>query len=159
MSALVGVGELAQALKHLVFSSTPWIPIFRVTWCFWFPNFWGLLVGTAGIYVGFSSCRSFAERRQLKCNPVTLPLFLFHFPKFFFFFSLSLVLSLSLCSLGFTPFYSLNSYSSGILGESGDKCVCQSTSFNWKLSWCSLFLFQKLTFSVVAGCVGLPAFH
>ena len=77
--------------------STPWIPIFRVTWCFWFPNLWGLLVGTAGIHVGFSPCRSFAESRQLKCNPVTLPLFLFHFPKFFFL--LLFVFSLLLFSL------------------------------------------------------------
>lgn len=87
MSALVGGGDLAQTLQHLVFSSTEnprllWTPVFRVTWCFWFPSLWGLLVDTAWIYVGFSPCRSLAERRKLKCNPVTLPLFPFHFLKF-----------------------------------------------------------------------------
>ena len=82
-SALIGGGDLAQTLQHLVFSPALWTPVFRVTRCFWFPSLWGQLVGTAWIHVGFSPCGSLVGRRKLKCNPVTLP---FHFLKFWWLF-------------------------------------------------------------------------
>ena len=51
----------------------------------------------AWIHVGFSPCGSLAERRKLKCNPVTLPHFLSIFLSFVDF-SLALFLSLLICS-------------------------------------------------------------
>lgn len=158
MSALVGGGDLAQTLQHLFFSSTLWTPIFRVTWCFWFPSLWELLVGTAWIHVGFSPCRSLAERR--KWNVIQLR-FLYFFSIFLSFvdFSLALFLSLLICSWGFIPFYSLNSYSSGNLGESGDKYIYQSISFNWRLTWFSFFVSKVKQLSVVIGYVGMSGFH